>query len=125
MGDATERSMGPLGVVLVDPDWQALEVFSVRAIAPADPHSWSRVLMYRSVCRWSAAGVAESACDGRRSPQRSRDRSPWWRPRVVRQDPLDPDAVAGEPDRRIEEGLAGAPRTVVGHVRDVRQTCRA
>ncbi len=42
-------------------------------------------------------------------------------PGVVGQNPLDADAVAGEPDRRVEEGPAGAAGALVADVGDIRQ----
>ena len=114
-GDATEGSVGPLGVVVGDPDWESREPLVVGAVEPpVGPLGEQGLDEALGLAVWSAAGRAGPLVAGIDRLDRPAEGRAGVGPGVVGQDPLDPDAALGEPDRGIEQGRAALAALSLG-----------
>jgi hypothetical protein len=118
--DAAERRVGALDVVVGDPGWQGVETLLVGPVEPAvGPLGQERLdepLRFAVGLRPIRTGPRVARGDRFDSPLEGGARVCLA---VVGQDPFDADAVAGEPDSGIEQGLTRAASSLVRYMRDI------
>jgi hypothetical protein len=118
--DAAEARVGALDVVVRDPGRQGVKPLGVGAVETSvGPLGEER--LDEPLCLavglgpiWTGPLVASLE-----RLDRALEGGTRVRLAVVGQDPLDPDAMAGEPDRGVEQEMAGTAGALVGYVGDI------